>query len=137
MAKHSGISVRFYPDREDHQRAWQYLQEMDTEEYPSKNQVIIEAILDYFDNSNEEAKANLYYSDQLMPIITDAVDQAVENAVERVLPAFLSGCIAGLSVSTGRKGYETPQLIAVSSSSTAISDDEIEESGLDMDFLAE
>ena len=46
MAKHSGISVRFYPDREDHQRAWQYLQEMDTEEYPSKNQVIIEAILD-------------------------------------------------------------------------------------------
>ena len=90
-------NLRFNLDKEIQNRAWQYLQTMDKQRFKSYNNVIAVALLDYFDR---------YYRSQDDPYLetrereerfVDQIVASVEAAMEKTLPVFLAGCVAGLS----------------------------------------
>ena len=90
-------NLRFNLDKEIQNRAWQYLQTMDKQRFKSYNNVIAVARVDYFDR---------YYRSQDDPYLetrereerfVDQIVASVEAAMEKTLPVFLAGCVAGLS----------------------------------------
>ena len=90
-------NLRFNLDKEIQNRAWQYLQTMDKQRFKSYNNVIAVALVDYFDR---------YYRSQDDPYLetrereerfVDQIVASVEAAMEKTLPVFLAGCVAGLS----------------------------------------
>ena len=92
-------NLRFNLDKETQNRAWQYLQTMDKHRFKSYSNVISIALVDYFDR---------YYRSQDDPYLetrereerfVDQIVASVESAMEKTLPVFLAGCMAGLSQS--------------------------------------
>ena len=90
-------NLRFNLDKEIQNRAWQYLQTMDKQRFKSYNNVIAVALVGYFDR---------YYRSQDDPYLetrereerfVDQIVASVEAAMEKTLPVFLAGCVAGLS----------------------------------------
>lgn len=90
-------NLRFNLDKGIQNRAWQYLQTMDKQRFKSYNNVIAVALVDYFDR---------YYRSQDDPYLetrereerfVDQIVASVEAAMEKTLPVFLAGCVAGLS----------------------------------------
>ena len=90
-------NLRFNLDKEIQNPAWQYLQTMDKQRFKSYNNVIAVALVDYFDR---------YYRSQDDPYLetrereerfVDQIVASVEAAMEKTLPVFLAGCVAGLS----------------------------------------
>lgn len=90
-------NLRFNLDKETQNRAWQYLQAMDKHRFKSYSNVIAVALVDYFDR---------YYRSQADPYLetreceerfVDQIVASVESAMEKTLPVFLAGCMAGLS----------------------------------------
>ena len=66
-------NLRFNLEKDTQKRAWQYLQNMDKQQFKSYSNVIAVALVDYFDR---------YYRSQ---------------AMEKTLPVFLAGCMVGMS----------------------------------------
>lgn len=90
-------NVRFNLDKDLQNKAWQYLQTMDKQKFKSYSNVIAVSLVDYFDR---------YYRNQIDPYFetrereekfVDQIITAVEHAMEKTLPVFLAGCMAGLS----------------------------------------
>lgn len=90
-------NVRFNLDKDLQSKAWQYLQTMDKQKFKSYSNVIAVSLVDYFDR---------YYRNQIDPYFetrereekfVDQIITAVEHAMEKTLPVFLAGCMAGLS----------------------------------------
>ena len=90
-------NLRFNLEKDTQKRAWQYLQTMDKQRFKSYNNVIAVALVDYFDR---------YYRSQDDPYLetrereerfVDQIVASVEAAMEKTLPVFLAGCVAGLS----------------------------------------
>lgn len=93
-------NLRFNLDKDIQCRAWQYLQTMDKQHFKSYSSVIAVALVDYFDR---------YYRSQDDPYLetrereerfVQQIVTSVEKAMERALPIFLAGCMAGLSRGT-------------------------------------
>lgn len=90
-------NLRFNLDKEIQNRAWQYLQTMDKQRFKSYSNVIAVALVEYFDR---------YYRSQDDPYLetrereerfVNQIVASVETAMEKTLPVFLAGCVAGLS----------------------------------------
>ena len=90
-------NLRFNLDKEIQNRAWQYLQTMDKQRFKSYSNVIAVALVEYFDR---------YYRSQDDPYLetrereerfVNQIISSVESAMEKTLPVFLAGCMAGLS----------------------------------------
>lgn len=96
MADNRNTNLRFNLDKELHRKAWNYLQIMDREKFPSYSQAVIIALVDYFDR---------YYADDTggqcldEKQIVEAVAKAVERVMEERLPAFLSRYFAAAGAS--------------------------------------
>ena len=73
-------NLRFNLEKDTQKRAWQYLQNMDKQQFKSYSNVIAVALVDYF----EERFVNQIIS-------------SVESAMEKTLPVFLAGCMVGMS----------------------------------------
>ena len=93
-------NIRFNLDKEIQCQAWQYLQTMDKQHFKSYSSVIAVALVDYFDR---------YYRSQDDPYLetrereerfVQQIIASVESAMEKELPIFLAGCMAGLSRTT-------------------------------------
>lgn len=115
-------NLRFNLDKDVQNRAWQYLQTMDKKKFKSYSQIIAISLVDYFDR---------YYKSQDDPYLetrereerfVEQIVTAVENAMDRTLPVYLAGCMAGIAQST-------PQAVVAVS--------EPEDADLDWDFLGE
>ena len=115
-------NLRFNLDKETQNRAWQYLQTMDKHRFKSYSNVIAVALVDYFDR---------YYRSQDDPYLetrereerfVDQIVASVESAMEKTLPVFLAGCMAGLA--------QSPVIQAPAAQQEA-------EEDLDWDFLGE
>lgn len=138
MSKLKCMNVRFNLDKEDHLKAWEYLLKMTDENAMSRNQAVIELILERFDKKDSKG-GSVHgpgsYDDQLIEAVSSAASDAVMNSIESFLPVFMAGCLAGLNLKTvdDIDGIKVP----MDPSETAGSDveAEIEESGLDMGFL--
>ena len=90
-------NVRFNLDKDLQNKAWQYLQTMDKQKFKSYSNVIAVSLVDFFDR---------YYRSQDDPYLetrereerfVEQIITAVEHAMEKTLPVFLAGCMAGLS----------------------------------------
>ena len=90
-------NVRFNLDKDLQNKAWQYLQTMDKQKFKSYSNVIAVSLVDFFDR---------YYRSQDDPYLetrereerfVEQIITAVEHAMEKTLPIFLAGCMAGLS----------------------------------------
>lgn len=89
-------NLRFNLEKDTQMRAWQYLQTMDKRHFKSYSNVIAVALVEYFDR---------YYRSQDDPYLetrereerfVNQIVSSVESAMEKTLPVFLAGCIAGL-----------------------------------------
>ena len=90
-------NLRFNLEKDTQMRAWQYLQTMDKQHSKSYSNVIAVALVEYFDR---------YYRSQDDPYLetrerekrfVNQIVSSVESAMEKTLPMFLAGCMAGLS----------------------------------------
>ena len=90
-------NLRFNLEKEIQKRAWQYLQTMDKQHFKSYSNVIAVALVEYFDR---------YYRSQDDPYLetrereerfVNQIVSSVKSAMEKTLPVFLAGCMAGLS----------------------------------------
>ena len=90
-------NLRFNLEKDTQMRAWQYLQTMDKQHFKSYSNVIAVALVEYFDR---------YYRSQDDPYLetrerekrfVNQIVSSVESAMEKTLPMFLAGCMAGLS----------------------------------------
>lgn len=98
MSEHiRSTNLRFNLEKEPQRRAWEYLQNMSKEQFKSYSNAVALALVDYFER---------YYKSQDDPyletrereerFVTEIVS-GVEAAMEKTLPVFLAGCLAGLS----------------------------------------
>ena len=90
-------NLRFNLEKDTQMRAWQYLQTMDKQHFKSYSNVIALALVEYFER---------YYRSQNDPYLetrereerfVNQIVSSVESAMEKTLPVFLAGCMAGLS----------------------------------------
>ena len=90
-------NLRFNLEKDTQMRAWQYLQTMDKQHFKSYSTVIALALVEYFER---------YYRSQNDPYLetrereerfVNQIVSSVESAMEKTLPIFLAGCMAGLS----------------------------------------
>ena len=90
-------NLRFNLEKDTQMRAWQYLQTMDKQHFKSYSNVIALALVEYFER---------YYRSQDDPYLetrereerfVNQIISSVESAMEKTLPVFLAGCMAGLS----------------------------------------
>ena len=90
-------NLRFNLEKDTQMRAWQYLQTMDKQHFKSYSNVIALALVEYFEH---------YYRNQDDPYLetrereerfVNQIVSSVESAMEKTLPIFLAGCMAGLS----------------------------------------
>lgn len=92
-------NVRFNLDKEIPAKAWQYLQTMDRQEFKSYSQVIVAALADYFDRYYKSREDPYLETREREEQFVQQIISAVEKSMEKALPVFLAGCMAGLSKS--------------------------------------
>ena len=90
-------SLRLNLARPDHKQAWDYLQSMDKSQFKSYSHAVAVSVTDYFKryyrNQNDPYFENREREERFIgQIIT-----AVEGALEKTIPNFLTACLAGVS----------------------------------------
>lgn len=115
-------NLRFNLDKEIQNRAWQYLQTMDKQKFKSYSQVIAVSLVDYFDRYYQKQDDPYLETREREERFVAQIVTAVENAMDKSLPVYLAGCMAGIS-------QIAPQ--------AAVPTSEPENADLDWDFLGE
>ena len=115
-------NLRFNLDKETQCQAWQYLQTMDKQKFKSCSNVIAMALVEYFDRYYRNQDDPYFETREREERFVNQIISAVESAMEKTLPLFLAGCIAGLA--------QTPVVAA-----PVVQQEPDEE--LDWDFLGE
>lgn len=115
-------NLRFNLDKEVQNRAWQYLQTMDKQKFKSYSQVIAISLVDYFDRYYQKQDDPYLETREREERFVAQIVTAVENAMDKSLPVYLVGCMAGIS-------QIAPQ--------AAVPTSEPEDADLDWDFLGE
>ena len=90
-------NIRFNLEKETQNRAWQYLQTMDKLQFKSYSNVIAVALVDYFDRYYRSQEDPYLETREREERFVSQIVMAVETAMEKMLPVFLAGCIAGLA----------------------------------------
>ena len=90
-------NLRFNLEKDTQKRAWQYLQTMDKQQFKSYSNVIAVALVEYFDRYYRSQDDPYFETREREERFVNQIISSVESAVERTLPVFLAGCMAGLS----------------------------------------
>ena len=90
-------NLRFNMETDTQQRAWQYLQTMDKQQFKSYSNVIAVALVEYFDRYYRSQDDPYFETREREERFVNQIISSVESAMERTLPVFLAGCMAGLS----------------------------------------
>lgn len=115
-------NLRFNLDKDMQNRAWQYLQTMDKQKFKSYSQIIAISLVDYFDRYYKKQDDPYLETREREERFVEQIVSAVENAMNKTLPVYLAGCMAGIA-------QIAPQ--------AAVSSSEPEDTDLDWDFLGE
>lgn len=115
-------NLRFNLDKDVQNRAWQYLQTMDKKKFKSYSQIIAISLVDYFDRYYKQQDDPYLETREREKRFVEQIVTAVENAMNRTLPVYLAGCMAGIA-------QITPQV--------AVAASEPEDADFDWDFLGE
>ena len=90
-------NVRFNLDKDLQNKAWQYLQTMDKLKFKSYSNGFAVSLVDYFDRYYHSQDDPYFETREREEKFVDQIITAVEHAMEKALPVFLAGCMAGLS----------------------------------------
>lgn len=90
-------NLRFNLEKDTQKRAWQYLQTMDKQQFKSYSNVIAVALVEYFDRYCRSQDDPYFETREREERFVNQIISSVESAMERTLPVFLAGCMAGLS----------------------------------------
>ena len=90
-------NLRFNLEKDTQKRAWQYLQTMDKQQFKSYSNVIAVALVEYFDSYYRSQDDPYFETREREERFVNQIISSVESAMERTLPVFLAGCMAGLS----------------------------------------
>ena len=90
-------NLRFNLEKDTQKRAWQYLQTMDKQQFKSYSNVIAVALVEYFDRYYRSQDDPYFETREREERFVTQIISSVESAMERTLPVFLAGCMAGLS----------------------------------------
>ena len=90
-------NLRFNLDKEIQNRAWQYLQNMDKQQFKSYSNVIAVALVDYFDRYYRSRDDPYFETREREERFVNQIISSVESAMEKTLPVFLAGCMVGMS----------------------------------------
>lgn len=90
-------NLRFNLEKDTQKRAWQYLQTMDKQQFKSYSNVIAVALVEYFDRYYRSQDDPYFEIREREERFVNQIISSVESAMERTLPVFLAGCMAGLS----------------------------------------
>lgn len=91
-------NLRFNLEKEPQRQAWEYLQTMDKAKFKSYSQTIALALVDYFDRYYKQQDDPYLETREREERFVSQIVTAVEAAMEKTLPVFLAGCMAGFSV---------------------------------------
>ena len=90
-------NLRFNLEKDTQMRAWQYLQTMDKQHFKSYSNVIAVALVEYFDRYYRSQEDPYLETREREERFVNQIVSSVESAMKKTLPAFLAGCMAGLS----------------------------------------
>ena len=90
-------NLRFNLEKDTQKRAWQYLQTMDKQQFKSYSNVIAVALVDYFARFYRSQDDPYFETREREERFVNQIVSSVESAMERILPVFLAGCMAGMS----------------------------------------
>lgn len=83
MSNVKTVCLRFNLDKSFDKKAWEYLQNLDRNNFKSYSQAVIHSVIEYFENQNTDERERQFIAE-------------VISAIEKELPKFLNGCIAGI-----------------------------------------
>ena len=88
------ISLRFNPEDELQQRAWEYLESLDRQQFKSRREAVTLAVVDYFGRLERQKAEPDRESREREERAVSRIVAAVEREIARTLPAYLAGCAA-------------------------------------------
>ena len=88
-------NLRFNLEKDTQKRAWQYLQNMDKQQFKSYSNVIAVALVDYFDRYYRSQDDPYFETREREERFVNQIISSVESAMEKTLPVFLAGCMVG------------------------------------------
>ena len=125
MADIRNTSLRLNLDKSVHRKAWDYLQEMDKSKFKSYSNAVAESIVDYFERYYRNKSDPYFENREREEQFISQIITAVESALEKTIPNFLTACLAGISRSYPIQTAEIP----VKAADDTISED------VDYDFV--
>ena len=90
-------NLRFNLEKDTQKRAWQYLQNMDKQQFKYYSNVIAVALVDYFDRYYRSQDDPYFETREREERFVNQIISSVESAMEKTLPVFLAGCMVGMS----------------------------------------
>lgn len=90
-------NLRFNLKKETQRRAWEYLQTMNKAEFKSYSHAIAVAVVDYFDRYYKAQDDPYFETREREERFIAQIVAGVQTAMEKTLPVFLAGCLAGAS----------------------------------------
>ena len=90
-------NLRFNLEKDTQKRAWQYLHTINKQQFKSYSNVIAVALVEYFDRYYRSQDDPYFETREREERFVNQIISSVESAMERTLPVFLAGCMAGLS----------------------------------------
>ena len=111
MAKLENVintSLRLNLEKPDHKQAWDYLQSMDKSQFKSYSHAVAVSVTDYFKRYYRNKQDPYFENREQEERFIGQIVTAVEGALEKTIPNFLTACLAGVSRSYPVQLAETP-----------------------------
>lgn len=121
-------SLRLNLDKPTHKEAWDYLQSMDKSQFKSYSHAVAVSVTDYFKRHYRNQQDPYFENREREERFIGQIITAVEGALEKTIPNFLTACLAGVSRSYLAEGFPPVQSVEIP---TKVADDTISE---DIDY---
>lgn len=90
-------NLRLNMGKESHRRAWEYLQTMDKGQFKSYSNVIVLALVEFFERKAKLQDDPYFETREREERFIRQIVSEVEKALDKVLPVYLAGFISGVS----------------------------------------
>ena len=103
------LNIRFNLENPKHQIAWDFLRNIDKEQYKSYSDATITAIASYFERQEQLGNDPYLETRQKEDEFVNKIVESVEQKIEKALPTFLLSCLASYAVPHNPTVAEKPE----------------------------